>query len=372
VTARLLHVFSTFVAGGPQVRTARLLPELAPDWRHALLSLDGRTDALGLLQVVEIELLAAPPRASTPRTALALARILRRERPDLLLTYNFGALDALLAGRMIGQRAVVHHEDGFRPDEVRGFKRRREWARRLVLPGTQGVVVPSFTLERIALERWKLPRARVHRIPNGIRAADFPPRDGNPARKRELGIPVEAPVVGFVGHLRPEKNPLRALATLARLARSDAHLLLLGDGPERAAVERRARELGLAARVHLAGHVADPRPDYRLMDAFLSCSDTEQMPVALLEALASALPVVATDVGDVRRILPDGTCVVPADEATAPAALARGLDELLADPALRARAGALGRARVEETFSFDGMVSAYRALYGRALAAARG
>jgi glycosyltransferase involved in cell wall biosynthesis len=366
VSARLLHVFSTFAPGGPQVRTARLLPALPRAWRHAVLALDGNTEARALLAPeLEVELVPPLPRAGTPRTTLRLARLLARLRPDLLLTYNFGALDALLAARMVGHGAVVHHEDGFRPDEVAGFKRRREWARRLVLPRTRAVIVPSFRLEELARTRWRLAPERVRRIPNGLDCAAFEARDGNLARRAELGIPAAAVVVGSVGHLRPEKNPVRLIEALRG---TELHALVLGDGPERAAVERRARELDLAARVHLVGHRADPRPDYRAMDVFALSSDTEQMPVALLEAMASALPVAATDVGDVRRILPAEAArfVVPLGP-DAGAALRRALVELAADAGLRVRLGAANRARVAAEYSFAGMVAAYREVYAGAL-----
>jgi glycosyltransferase involved in cell wall biosynthesis len=360
---RILHVFSTFAPGGPQVRTARLLPELARSWKHAILALDACTEARALLAPeLAVEILPAPPRAGTPRTTLALARLFRKLRPDLLLTYNWGALDALLASRLAGPRAVVHHEDGFRPDEVAGFKRRRVWLRRALLPGTRAVIVPSYRLETIARELWRLAPELVQRIPNGIALADFAPRDGNPQRRAELGIPREAVVIGFVGHLRAEKNPVRMVQALEGVP---AHLLMLGDGPERAAVERTARELGLAARVHLVGHRSAPQDDYRAMDVFALSSDTEQMPVALLEAMASALPVAATDVGDVRRMLPpeQGESIVPIDAAALKGALAR----LTADSALRTRLGHANRAHVEREFSFARMVSAYRDVYERAL-----
>jgi glycosyltransferase involved in cell wall biosynthesis len=240
VSVRVLHVFSTFAPGGPQVRTARLLPELERSWRHAVVALDGNTEARTLLDpALGVEIVPAPPRAGSLRTTLALARLLRARRPDLLCTYNFGALDALLASRLVRPRAVVHHEDGFRPDEVAAFKRRRELARGVLLRGVAAVIVPSFTLERIARERWKLPGPRVRRIPNGLRVDDFAPADGGHARRAELGIPRDAFVFGYVGHLRPEKNPVRAVQALARMPASAgaAHLLVLGDGPERAAVE---------------------------------------------------------------------------------------------------------------------------------------
>ncbi len=366
MSARVLHVFSTFAPGGPQVRATRLLPELERGWQHSIVALDGRTDARALLDpALAVEILPAPPRAGTPRTTLALARLLRRLRPDLLLTYNFGALDALLAARLVGLRAVVHHEDGFRPDEVAAFKRRREWARRVVLAGTRAVIVPSFRLEELARTRWKLAPAKVQRIPNGIRLADFAARDGNPARRAQLGIPAAAVVIGSVGHLRLEKNPVRLVEALRDVP---AHALILGEGPERENVERRARELGLEARVHLTGHRSAPQDDYRAMDVFALSSDTEQMPVALLEAMASALPVAATDVGDVRRMLPPAQArfVVPTGEGSA-AALGRALTELAADAGLRARLGAENRAHVEREYSFAGMVAAYRAVYAAAL-----
>ena len=362
---RLLHVFSTFAPGGPQVRTARLLPELERSWKHAILALDGCTDARTLLAPeLGVEILTAPLRAGTLRTTLALARFLRRLRPELLLTYNWGALDALLASRLAGPRAVVHHEDGFRPDEVAAFKRRRVWMRRLLLPGTRAVIVPSYRLETIARELWRLAPELVCRIPNGIRLADFPARDGNAPRRAELGIPRGALVIGFVGHLRAEKNPVRMVQALEHVP---AHLLMLGDGPERAAVERTARALGLGSRVHLVGHRAAPQDDYRAMDVFALSSDTEQMPVALLEAMASALPVASTDVGDVRRILPEEQAELVVPVAGGPAALSRALSRLAAEPALRTRLGNANRTRVEREFSFERMLAAYRAVYARAL-----
>jgi glycosyltransferase involved in cell wall biosynthesis len=240
------------------------------------------------------------------------------------------------------------------------------WTRRLLLPGTRAVIVPSFRLETIAHELWRLAPELVRRIPNGIRLDDFPARDGNPRRRAELGIPREAVVIGYVGHLRAEKNPVRLVRALADVP---AHLLMLGDGPERAAVEQTARELGLAARVHLAGHRAAPQDDYRAMDVFALSSDTEQMPVALLEAMASALPVAATDVGDVRRILPEEQGELVVSVASAPGALANALARLATDPALRTRLGSANRAHVEREFTFERMVAAYREVYQNAIPA---
>lgn len=371
---RLLHIFSTFVPAGPELRTVRLIEAFGPDFEHAILAMDGRTDARRNLPAdAPVRFLDAPPKAGTPATVRRLMGILRAQRPDLLLTYNWGAFDALFAARLLGLRAVLHHEDGFNADEAQAFKLRRILPRRLVLPSVERVIVPSQRLVDIARERWHLAPDKVALVPNGVHLERFEPRDGNPELRARLGIPPEAFVVGYVGHLRPEKNPARLLRACASIVgRIPLHALVLGEGPERAALERLAAAPPLAGRVHLVGHRDDTAAHYRAMDAFAISSDTEQLPVALLEAMASALPVAATAVGDVAAALgPDqAPFVVPLGEGEASAgALGEALARLAADPALRARLGRANRERAAREFSFGAMSTRYRALYETALAA---
>jgi len=296
---------------------------------------------------------------------------IKQHQPDLLCTYNWGAFDAVMAARTLGRKRVLHHEDGFNADETQQYKGRRELFRRLFLPGVARVIVPSLNLAGIARERWKLAAERVRCIPNGIRLERFQPRDGNPELRASLGIPREAPLIGYVGHLRPEKNPMRLLKAAARVERElGMHLLVLGDGPERPALEELAgRTPALYGHVHFAGHQSDPVPYYRAMDLFALSSDTEQMPVALLEAMGCALPVVATDVGDVRAMLPEaqGEFVLPLEEHETAWPLAEKLTELLKDAGKRAEFGAANRARVAERYTFEAMLAAYREEYERAL-----
>lgn len=358
------------------MRTVRLMAELGDGVRHAVLSLDGEQDAASLVpDTVSLELLPSFPKAGTLTTARRLRALFRERRPDLVLTYNWGALDAVLAARLPPGFATIHHEDGFGPDEAAGFKRRRVLARRIALRGVKAVVVPSHTLEELALDTWKLPARIVRRIPNGVRTERFPPADGNAGLRSELGIDAEAFVVGFVGHLRREKNPMRFLESFALLAEQPSvpspHALVLGTGAEGAALRERTLALGLSDRVHLVGHREDTPRYYRAMDAFCISSDTEQMPVALLEAMSAELPTVATDVGDIRRILPSSASeyLVDPGEAKAAELLARGLAKLASDRNLRAHLGRDNRARVREAYSFDAMVDAYRALFESSLQA---
>jgi glycosyltransferase involved in cell wall biosynthesis len=370
-TPHLLHVFSTFVPAGPQVRVAKLLAAFGAEFRHSIVAMDGVTTARELLlPELDVRFLDPPPKAGSLATARRMRALLRRERPGLLLTYNFGAIDSVLAARSLGLRNVVHHEDGFLPDEVQGFKRRRVWLRRIALGGAAQVVVISRNLERIARELWKLDPSRVHFIANGIEVERFEVergdgQPGHPELRAQLGIPRDAVVVGAVGHLRPEKNLPRLLAAVAAAQRgAQAHVLLLGDGPERVQLKALAAHDALRGRVHFAGYQADPRAYYRAMDVFALSSDTEQMPIALLEAMASSLPVLSTNVGDVRAMLPEDQAPFVVDLAPeCTAQFAAALDRLVADVELRRRLGAANRARAAQEFALDRMVHRYGDLY---------
>jgi glycosyltransferase involved in cell wall biosynthesis len=369
----LLHVFSNFVPSGPELRTVELIAAFGGEFRHSIVAMDGRTSAAARLPAeAAVRLLKNPPKAGSWKTARRLRQILRREAPDLVLTYNWGAIDAVIAAATLGYRRVVHHEEGFNADEATGFKRRRVLLRRLLLPRAHRVVVPSERLERIATGLWRLSPERVRLIPNGIHLEAYLPADGNPELRQILGIPPGARVVGSCGHLRPVKNYLRLLDAAAAVApRHDLHVLLVGEGPERAALEARAARPDLAGRVHLAGYQAEPAPFYRAMDLFALTSDSEQMPVCLLEAMASGLPVVATDVGDARRMLPpeQTDLLVPLGGDETAARLAHGMESVLADGPLASRVGLANRRRVAESYAFDAMRTAYRDLYEETLRA---
>ena len=362
----LLHVFSTFVPAGPELRTVRLIHALGHELRHSILAMDGRVSAFDLLRDhPHATLIPALSKAGTLATVPRLRRLFRDLRPDAVLSYNWGAFDAVLAQIGRAPLRALHHEEGFNADEARRFKLRRLWARRLALPRVHRVVVPSLTLRDLALRRWRLAPEQVQFVPNGVDLEHFGGAgrgDGDQTTIRaRLGIAADRPVVGFVGHLRAEKTPQRLLAA-ARQLRDTAPITLLfvGDGPERAALEERARRDGMEAHTHFVGHQSDLIPYYRAIDIFAISSDTEQMPVALLEAMAMRLPVASTDVGDVRAILPQPQQHFVYDSD---AGLARAIVQLAGAPEERARLGKLNRRRVEERFGFDRTVEAYRALY---------
>lgn len=342
------HVFPTFDAGGLEVRAVQLMEAMGRGVRHSVVSLDGRTGALTKVSPsVRLELVQGPRARHPLGMAMSMADALRAARPDLVLTYNWGAIESIIGARLARVDHIVHHEDGFGPEESAALLTRRVYLRRCLLPAVRAVVVPSKRLERMALEVWRQPAERVYYLANGVDVAHFHGAAHGPREGADV-------VIGHVGRFRPEKNQqglIRAFAQ-SELLRTRARLLFVGDGPELAAAQALAAALGVADRVRFAGVHRDPAPLYREMDVFALSSTTEQMPLSVLEAMATGLPVVSTRVGDVADMIsePNRALVVPlgSDEA-----LGHALGELVRDPEQRRTIGAANRAHVEHTFPLD-------------------
>lgn len=362
----LLHVFSTFAVGGAEIRFTRLANEFGRDFRHTVVAMDGNIAASSLLSpgldVEFLELQVEKSGGLSIGNFRRFRRVLAEGRPELLLTYNWGAVEWGLANRWAPYCRHLHFEDGFGPDEADGRQiPRRVWFRRLALSGPTTIIVPSRTLERIATRVWRFSPRRVRYVANGVepsvfdRAAD---EAGFPPLRKAAG----EKLIGSVGGLRREKNFARLLRCFAALGDSAARLVIVGDGPEKEALFTQAQALGIAQRVTFLGRVDGIERVYRAFDLFVSSSDTEQMPLTLLEAMAAERAVAATDVGDVRDILGEANgrfTVAVNDEA----ALTNAMRMLLADDTLRMQIGRANRARVENTFSAQAMFSIYRDLF---------
>jgi glycosyltransferase involved in cell wall biosynthesis len=207
-----------------------------------------------------------------------------------------------------------------------------------------------------------VPGRKVEVVPNGIDT--HAPHQPDPALRRSLGLPTDAPVIGTVGRLNEVKRQdllLRAFAAVQG-GNPGARLLLVGDGPEREALGRLAGELGVAESVHFVGYQPRPEQFLRLMDVFALPSRLEGMPLAILEAWAARLPVVATAVGGVPKLVEDGRTglLVPSGDADA---LAETLTALLNDPARSARLADAGRDEVCRGYGLDRMADAYARAY---------
>ncbi len=364
---RILHCHSTFDLGGKEARAVALMNAFGDAAVHTVLSsvpgAFGARDAIARGIAVDFPV-DAPALAGKPGVGRyqAIAQYLRRF--DLVLTYNWGAMDAVMARRMFAKGAppLVHHEDGFNADESSRLKTERTLLRRLALPAAYRVVVPSRTLEGIARTVWKQPEDRIVRIGNGIDTPAYakrPKANAIPALKRRPG----ETVIGTLAGLRPVKNLPRLVR--AALSIPNTRLVIVGEGPERDAIVAEAKLRGAGARLVLPGFVPEPHHYLGLFDIFALSSDSEQFPVSLIEAMAAGLPVATTDVGDVRAILPEGQqrYVVERDDF----ALAAALRQLAADARLRASLGKENQRLAIENYDRRAMISAYRTLYSAAL-----
>lgn len=212
------------------------------------------------------------------------------------------------------------------------------------------------------------PAERIVQIRNGVPVGK---EARDPAVRRatrdRLGLP-EGPILLFVGRLNPHKGPGRLLRILPRLVARHPTLTLvfLGDGPQRRELVRLAAELEVAAHVRWLGERPDSEEFYRAADIFALPSEGEGMSNALLEAMAAGLPCVATRVtGNVEVVTDRETGLLVALED--PNELAWAIGCLLEDDALRARIGRAAWAHIQEAYSVERMVAAYRDLYGRLL-----
>lgn len=362
---RLLHVFPSFEVGGQQMRAAVLANEMAKDGVHNLiLPLNGVTDCADRLNPdVSFEILEAPAGKGLVGRLRSMKDLLSTLRPDRLITYNWGAIEWALANWFV-RIPHIHIEDGFGPEEAAGQLRRRVLFRRLVLSRQSEMVFPSRTLMGLAADVWHLPKHRLHYVPNGL---DLDPYETanqaevRAAARRSLGLAGDAFVVGTLATLRPEKNLFRLIDAFEALGCEHSRLVIAGAGSERDALEARAREGGLAERVLFPGFVSEPAKILPAFDIFALSSDTEQMPLSVIEAMAAGLPVASTEVGDVKgMVTPEGADLV-AGQSTEQ--LAASLGRLVGDPALRQRLGEANRDHAQATYALGTMVDAYRALY---------
>ena len=360
---RVLILITLAEPGGAQTYVAHLLPALAP--RHEVVVAaygDGPLRDAAREAGVRFVGLRHVRRPLHPGRDLLglfeLMALMRRVRPDLVHANSSKA-------GVLGRVAAVLMRVPVRVFTVHGWAFKAytglaallyRWADRAMSPLTSATICVSETERAAGLAARTCRDAGTVVIPNAVDVGAAP-------RAALAGDP---PRIVTVGRLAAPKDALTLLRALAALGPLPFSALLVGDGPDRTAVEAEIRSLGLGDRVEPAGSRADVPALLAGADVFVLSSRSEGAPFSILEAMAAGLPVVATDVGGVRELVADGETglLVPAGD---PARLADALGSLLADPALRRRLGAAGHARARERFDLRALRDAHLELYAREL-----
>lgn len=362
---RILHCHSTFSLGGKEARAVRLMNAFGDTADHTILS--AMPDQMGARDAIDRGISVHFPSDApslqgkpAPGRYRRLADYMRQF--DLVLSYNWGAMDVVGARRLFpaGCPPLIHHEDGFNADEAQRLNWKRNGYRRIMLPTARALVVPSARLEQIALSVWREPAGKLHRIPNGIDTAPYlraPIEGAIPGLSRADGDVI----IGTLAGLRAVKNLGRLVRAVAKLP-PHVKLVIVGEGPEQAAIAAEAASLGIADRVLMPGFLPQPHRYIGHFDIFALSSDSEQFPISLVEAMAAGLPVVATDVGDVQAMVAydnHDLIIPPADEAS----FAAALDLLAWDATMRRRLGLANQEKARAEFDEAAMIARYAELY---------
>lgn len=362
----VLFVLNNLAVGGSERKVVRLANAFAArGMRVGVAYLNEPTTLLADIDAgVATFFLSRQGRFSLKANA-ALRQLIEEQRPRNVVSVNlYPALYVVTATRWASHRprtiGLMNTTDMSRARLKRGFYTRvlryLDWT------------VYGCELQRDAwLSAESAMRSRSNVIYNGVDLGRFSAAHAEGATQRvTYGIGENAFVVGTVGRLVAEKNQLPLIDAVAELRASgaDVHLMLVGDGPMRAALERRAEQRGIASAVTFTGALSDVRAALRAFDVFVLPSLSETFSNAALEAMAMQLPVILTRTGGAAEMIEHGREGYILDVADLPRQLPELLNQLRLDDVLRTRMAAAAGARAQQSFSWEGMVAAYQEIFG--------
>lgn len=362
---RVLQLLAGCQVGGLEMMALNLVRSLNREFEFTVVCYDAegplkeRYEAAG----VSVRLLRRRPGIDL-RYPLRLARAIRRADCDVLHAHNntalfYGALGAVASG---GRRVVFTAHDRDLPRLPA-----RVLQRMLGKVTTRAVAVSEAGRDNL-LDFDGFEEKRVTVVRNGADASAFRKLPERAASRRALGLPPDAEVIGTVARMHPEKNLPLLIQAFARVARrrERAVLVIAGDGPERPRCEGVALGAGISDRVHFLGTRSDVTRVLAALDVFVLSSDTEGLPMAVIEAMAAELPVVATDVGAVRELVREGVNGHLAPRGSDEALAARVLD-LLENADVARAMGVRGAEIFRAEYTLERMAAGYGRVYREAV-----
>ena len=376
----VVHVMYRFDTGGLENGVVNLINKMPVSvYRHVILALTDVTDFRHRIVRSDVEFIALH---KTPGHAIwlypRLFKLFRALRPAIVHTRNLAALEVVVPAFFAGVRVRVHGEHGRDQEDLAGLSKKHQWIRRIYSPFVSHYLALSRDLAAYLIDRVKISGSRVTQVYNGVDSGKFRPFETN-SDSLPVDFPFRQPrewIVGTVGRMQVVKDQLnlaRAFVRTIEIApelRARLRLVMVGDGPLRAQCQDVLDAAGLSDIAWLPGERQDIAELMRSLDCFVLPSLAEGISNTILEAMASGLPVIATEVGGNADLVVQGETglLVPSGDSEA---LARSMVQLATAPILGKSMGQAGRRLAEEKFSMAAMVATYQGLYDRLLGAAR-
>jgi sugar transferase (PEP-CTERM/EpsH1 system associated) len=369
--ARLVaHIVHRLDYGGLENGLLNIVNHTPPDrFRHAIICLSGfNPEFRGRIRRDDVEVISIGKRPGKDPAAFARVwRELRRLRPAVVHTRNIGTMDMQWMAFAAGVRCRVHGEHGWEASDLQGLDPRKMRVRRACRPVIQHYVAVSQDIARWLEREWRVPRAMVRQIYNGVDSARFSPAGPTPGDLPWPAAGDDASIaIGTVGRLDRIKNQESLVVAVAGILarrpelRSRLRLVVVGDGPMRDELHAAVGRLGVTDIAWLPGARSDVPDLMRAMDVFVLPSLNEGISNTILEAMASGLPVVATRTGGNPELVKEGQT---GRLYAGPEALEEALLSYIGDPQLRATHGRSARDLAVREFSLERMIDRYLDLY---------
>jgi sugar transferase (PEP-CTERM/EpsH1 system associated) len=371
----IVHVIYHLAVGGLENGLVNVINRMPGDrYRHAIITLNDYTDFRNRIKNPNVEVYVLRKRPGKDLWLYGkLWRLLRRLKPDIVHTRNLSTLEYQLPALVAGVPYRLHGEHGRDIDDLDGTSRKYQLLRRLFRPMIHRYIALSLDLKRYLQEQIGVPEGKISHICNGVDTEKFTPTS---ARAKSV-LPgdfstADKIVIGTVGRMEAVKDQITLVHAFVRLVqehpggRESLRLIMIGDGALREPVRSILEAAGLAEIAWLPGEREDVPDLLRAMDVFVLPSLAEGISNTILEAMASGLPVVATDVGGNHELVDQDITglLVPRGD---PAALAAAIRVYVDNPDLRRLHGANARKHSEDEFSLDTMVRHYQDIYDELL-----
>jgi sugar transferase (PEP-CTERM/EpsH1 system associated) len=340
--------------------------------------LQGNGPLKGLIrQQVKIYVLAKR-QGNDPILMVKLGKLFRNEKVDIIHSNNWSTFFESAMARMLAPSSVLlHTQHGMEMNGSEAFCRRTRYIRNRIRQSltyvANRVLVVSAATEQFVCNEWYTPLEKITLIYNGVDLNKFKDRKAQRSEWRnKLGLKQKDMVIGSVGRLSPVKNYSLLIRAFHDVARHDLNvkLMIVGDGSEKESLLSLIRELELQNRVLLLGHRSDVSELLCAMDIFVLSSISEGVSLALLEAMATALPAVATNVGGNPEVLGGKDCGLLVASNDRPA-LTKALTYLNDHPTERLNLGRQARLRIQSSFDLKRMVCEYESVYRTCLNSTR-